>query len=167
MNYPKHVAIVPDGNRTRAKEHGKDVAEAYMTSYEKAVELIQYTFTNTDVKVFTLRGLSTENAQKRPKEEFDFLMTMYKIVEEDLDGFMNEHKVNFKVIGDLNGITDDFRNYLVAKQQRNTYDSDRYFVFAINYGGRNEIVRGIHKLAEEGKDMTQINEEDISNALDL
>jgi len=101
MNYPKHVAIVPDGNRTRAKANGKTVAEAYMISYEKAVELIQYTFIKTDVKVFTLRGLSTENAKKRPKEEFDFLMTMYKIVEEDLDEFLAANKINFKAIGDL------------------------------------------------------------------
>lgn len=148
MNYPKHVAIVPDGNRTRAKEHNLTPADAYMLSYEKAVELIRYTFTQTDIKVFTLRGLSTENAQKRPKEEFDFLMRMYQIVEEDLDEFMHEHKVNFKAVGDLSGITDDFREYLLAKQAKNTYDSDRYFVFAINYGGRDEIVRGIQKLAK-------------------
>ncbi len=55
MHYPKHVAIIPDGNRTRAKANGKDTAEAYMISYEKAVNLIQYIFTQTDVKVFTLR----------------------------------------------------------------------------------------------------------------
>lgn len=167
MQYPKHVAIIPDGNRTRAKANDKTVAEAYMISYERALELIVYTFTETDVKIFTFRGLSTENAKKRPKEEFDFLMTMYKIVEEDLDGFMKEHEVNFKVIGDLSGITDDFRDYLVAKQKRNTYNSDRYFTFAINYGGRDEIVRGIRKLAEEKKDLTTVTEEDISNNLDL
>ena len=138
MQYPKHVAIIPDGNRTRAKANDKTVAEAYMISYEKAIELIIHTFTQTDVKVFTLRWLSTENGQKRPKEEFDFLMTMYKIVEEDLDEFLEEHKVNFKVIGNLSGVTDDFREYLVAKQERNTYNTDRYFVFAINYGGRDE-----------------------------
>ncbi len=138
-----------------------------MTSYEKAIELIVHTFTETDVKVFTLRGLSTENAKKRPKEEFDFLMTMYKIVEEDLDGFLKEHKVNFKVIGDLEGITDEFREYLIAKEQRNTYNSDRYFVFAINYGGRDEIVRGIKTLAKEGKDLTMITENDITQSLDL
>lgn len=138
-----------------------------MTSYEKAIELIVHTFTETDVKVFTLRGLSTENAKKRPKEEFDFLMTMYKIVEEDLDGFLKEHKVNFKVIWDLEGITDEFREYLIAKEQRNTYESDRYFVFAINYGGRDEIVRGIKTLAKEGKDLTMITENDITQSLDL
>lgn len=94
-------------------------------------------------------------------------MTMYKIVEEDLDGFLKEHKVNFKPIGDLDGITDDFREYLLHKQEKNTYDTDRYFIFAINYGGRDEIVRGVRKLAEEKKDLTQITEEDISTSLDL
>lgn len=167
MEYPKHVAVIPDGNRTRAKANNKTVAEAYMISYEKAIELIVHTFTETDVKVFTLRGLSTENAKKRPKEEFDFLMTMYKIVEEDLDGFLKEHKVNFKVIGNLEGITDEFREYLIAKEQRNTYESDRYFVFAINYGGRDEIIRGIKTLAKEGKDLTMITEDDITQSLDL
>lgn len=167
MEYPKHVAIIPDGNRTRAKINGKTVPEAYMISYERALELIVYTFTKTEVKIFTLRGLSTENAKKRPKEEFDFLMNMYKIVEEDLDEFMKEHKINFKVIGDLEGITDDFRDYLTAKQRRNTYDSDRCFIFAINYGGRDEIVRGIKKLAATGKDLSKITEEEISASLDL
>jgi undecaprenyl diphosphate synthase len=167
MNYPKHVAIIPDGNRTRAKANNKTVAEAYMISYERALELIVHTFTQTDVKVFTLRGLSTENAKKRPKEEFDFLMTMYKIVEEDLDEFMKEHKINFKAIGDLSGITEDFKEYLLAKQERNTYDTERTFVFAINYGGRDEITRGIRKLAEEKKDLTIITEEDITKSLDL
>ena len=92
---------------------------------------------------------------------------MYKIVEEDLDEFMKEHRINFKAIGDLSWITDDFREYLLAKQERNTYDTDRYFIFAINYGGRDEIVRGVRKLAQEKKDMTTITEEDITWSLDL
>jgi undecaprenyl diphosphate synthase len=141
MNYPKHVAVIPDGNRTRAKEHDTSVNEAYMTSYEKGLDLIRYTFTQTDVQVFTLWGLSTENAQKRPKEEFDFLMNMYKLVEEDLDDFLMENKINFKAIGDLDGITNDFKEYLLAKEARTKCDSHRYFVFAINYGGRDEIIR--------------------------
>lgn len=167
MKYPQHIAIVPDGNRTRAKENNKTAAEAYMISYEKATELIQYIFTQTEVKIFTLRGLSTENAQKRPKEEYDFLMNMYKIIEEDLDEFLAAHQVNFKVIGDIQGIPQDFREYLLQKQQRNTYNSDKYFIFAINYGGRDEIVRGIQNLAKTGIDMTTITEDNISNALDL
>ena len=167
MHYPKHVAIIPDGNRTRAQLHDKSVAEAYMLSYEKALDLIRYTFTQTEVEIFTLWGLSTENGMKRPKEEFDFLMNMYKLVEEDLDEFMHEHQINFQVIGNLSGITDDFREYLLAKQKRNTYPTNKFFIFAINYGGRDEIVRGIHSLAEQGIDLQHISEEEISKALDL
>ena len=167
MHYPKHVAVIPDGNRTRAKLHEKSVAEAYMTSYEKALDLIRYTFTETEVQVFTLRGLSTENGVKRPKEEFDFLMNMHKLVEEDLDDFLHEHQINFKPIGNFDGITQDFKEYLLAKQQRNTYPTNKYFVFAINYGGRDEILRGIHKLAQQGTDMNTIDEATISQALDL
>ena len=55
----------------------------------------------------------------------------------------------------------------MAKQKRNTYDTDRHFVFAINYGGRDEIVRGIRKLAQEKKDLTIVTEEDITKSLDL
>lgn len=167
MNYPKHVAVIPDWNRTRAKANDKSVAEAYMISYERGLDLIRYTFTNTDIKVFTLRGLSTENAQKRPKEEFDFLMNMYKLIDDDLDDFLMANKINFKAIWDFNWITDDFKQYLLDKTERTKCDSDRYFVFGINYGWRDEIIRWIKKLESENFDLSKITENDLSRSLDL
>lgn len=167
MIYPKHVAIIPDGNRTRAQENSKDLPEAYMLSYQRGVELIKHSFTNTDIKIFTMRWLSTENTLNRPKEEFDFLMTMYKLIDDDLDNFLIANKINFKTIGDLNGISEGFREYLIAKEERTKNESDRYLVFAINYGGRDEILRGIKKLSEQKYDFSQIKEADLSNALDL
>lgn len=167
MHYPKHLAVIPDGNRTRAKANNKDVGEAYMISYEKGLHLIEYTFTHTETKVFTLRGLSTENAKKRPKEEFDFLMNMYKIIGSELDDFLIANKVNFRTIGDLNGITDGFKEYLREKEAKCRCDSDRYCVFALNYGGRDEIIRGIQKLAEQNTDFHHVTEDQISGALDL
>lgn len=167
MQYPKHVAIIPDGNRTRAKENNVSIQEAYLLSYQRGVELIQYTFTQTDIKVFTLRWLSTENAHKRPKEEFDFLMNMYKLIDEDLDTILLENKVNFKRIGNPAGITEDFKKYLEDKEAKTKCDSDRYFVFALNYGGRDEIIRGIHTLAAQWVDLTQVSETQLSQALEL
>ena len=55
MQYPKHVAIIPDGNRTRASQNQVDIQEAYMISYQRAVELVEYTFTQTDIQVCTVR----------------------------------------------------------------------------------------------------------------
>ena len=167
MHYPRHVAVIPDGNRTRAKENNKSIQESYLLSYQRGVELVQYTFTQTDTKVFTLRWLSTENAQKRPAEEFDFLMTMYKLVDEDLDEILMTNKVNFKWIGNPQGITQDFREYLDAKTVKCQCDSDKYFIFAINYWGRDEIVRGIQKIATQWVDLKTITEEQISQSLEL
>jgi undecaprenyl diphosphate synthase len=167
MQYPKHVAIIPDGNRTRAKENNVSVQEAYLLSYQRGVELIQYTFTQTDIKVFTLRWLSTENAQKRPKEEFDFLMNMYKLVDEDLDNILLENHVNFKRIGNPDGITEDFKTYLLEKETKTKCNSDKYFIFALNYGWRDEILRGIQSLAQQWADLTQVSEEQLSKAMDL
>lgn len=167
MQYPKHVAIIPDGNRTRAKENNKSVQEAYMISYQRWVELIEYTFTQTDISVFTLRWLSTENAQKRPAEEYNFLMTMYKLIDEDLDNILLKNKVNFKRIGNPDGITEDFKAYLDEKTKKCACDSEKYFVFAINYGWRDEIIRGIHTLAEQWVDMKSLDEDTLSKSLDL
>lgn len=167
MHYPTHVAVIPDGNRTRAKENNKSVQEAYLISYQRGVELVQYTFTQTTTKIFTLRWLSTENAQKRPAEEFDFLMAMYTLVDDDLDKILIDNKVNFKWIGNPDGITQDFKEYLDSKVTKCQCDSDKYFIFAINYGGRDEIIRGIQKLSTQWTDLQTITEEQISQSLEL
>jgi len=167
MIYPKHVAIIPDWNRTRAKANNKTIPEAYMISYQKWVELIKYTFTQTDIKIFTLWWLSTENTNKRPKEEFDFLMNMYKLIDDDLDTVLIENQVNFKRIWNPDWITPDFKEYLDHKIEKTKCNSDKYFVFAINYWWRDEIIRGIQNLNKNNFDFWLIKEEDLSNALDL
>ena len=167
MEYPTHTAVIPDGNRTRAKENNTSVQEAYMISYQRGVELVEYTFTQTPTKIFTLRWLSTENAQKRPAQEFDFLMKMYKLVDDDLDQILIQNNVNFKRIGNPDGITDDFKEYLDQKVEKCRCDSDKYFIFAINYGWRDEIIRAIHTQAKKWTDMKTIDEQTLSSAMDL
>jgi undecaprenyl diphosphate synthase len=167
MTTPKHVALIPDGNRTRAKENNKWIEEAYRISYQRGVDIINYTFTNTDVKVFTLRGLSTENANKRPPEELDFLMNMYKQVDSSLDKILEKNEVNFKRIWNPNGISEGFKNYLEEKSKKMKFNTDKYFVFGINYWWRDEIIRAIQKTAEQNKDLTKITEEELSSNLDL
>lgn len=167
MHYPKHVAVIPDGNRTRAKENNVSIPEAYWVSYQKGVDMLEYTFTNTDVSVFTLRGLSTENTAKRPQEEYDFLMNMYKQVDSKLDEILEKNQINFMRIGNPAWVTDGFKNYLNEKKTRFSYPTNKRFVFAINYGWRDEITRGIQKLAQQGMDLSNVTEEDITAALDL
>jgi len=167
MNYPKHVAIIPDWNRTRAKENNVSIPEAYWISYQKWIDLLEYTFTNTDIQVFTLRWLSTENTAKRPQEEYDFLMNMYKQIDSKLDEILEKNQINFMWIWNPAWVTDWFKNYLDEKIKRFSYKTNKRFVFGANYWWRDEITRGIQKLAEQGKDLRSITEEDITDSLEL
>jgi len=167
MNYPKHVAIIPDWNRTRAKEHNVSIPEAYRLSYKNGIDMLEFTFENTDVEVFTLRGLSTENTAKRPQEEYDFLMNMYKQIDGRLDAVLAKNQINFKWIGNPAGVTNWFKNYLDEKSKRFVYPNDKRFVFAINYWWRDEITRWIQDLAKQWKDLSNITEKDITKSLDL
>lgn len=53
MQYPKHISIIPDGNRTRAIKQGLSVFEGYIQSVYKGVELIKYIFTTTPITVLS------------------------------------------------------------------------------------------------------------------
>jgi len=136
-------------------------------SYQKWVDLLEYTFENTDIQVFTLRWLSTENASKRPKEEFDFLMNMYKEVGDKLDQILTKNQVNFKWIGNPDWITQWFKDYLDERQEKLKFPTDKYFVFGINYGWRDEILRGIKNLKNQNIDFDKIAEEDLTKSMDL
>jgi undecaprenyl diphosphate synthase len=95
------------------------------------------------------------------------LMNMYKLIDDDLDEVLIENQVNFKRIWNPDWITSDFKEYLDAKTQRTKCDSDKYFVFAINYWWRDEILRWIKKLTEDKFDFSKITEQDITGALEL
>lgn len=54
MNYPQHVAIIPDGNRTWAKENGKIKMSGHLEGFKRMVEIAEHVFTKTPIKVLTV-----------------------------------------------------------------------------------------------------------------
>lgn len=94
-------------------------------------------------------------------------MNLYKIIDTELDDFMLANKINFRWIGNPDWITEWFRNYLDEKVKKTKCESDKFVIFAINYGGRDEIVRWLKKLGKEWFDFSTITEKDISNSLEL
>lgn len=168
----KHLAIIPDWNRTWAKKNWKTTFEGYMYSVDVAIKLIKHVFEKTDIDVFTGWGMSTENVKNRPSYEIDFLFWMFKKCGEMLDEFMLQKKINFVWIGNREWISKDFLDYLENKS-KNFYfpESEKKLVFAINYGWKDEITRGVRKYIQnnlENKDaLSNISIEDISKNMDL
>ncbi len=118
MQYPRHIALIPDGNRTRAKEKGKAGIEGHFEGFERATEIASYLFSSTPVEVFTLRGLSTENLKERSEMELAYLFELYKKVTEALYDIMRTHQVNFRVAGDKSQLPSDLVNFFGSKRAR-------------------------------------------------
>ena len=167
MNYPKHVAIIPDGNRTRSKEQWVGEGEGHLLWIQRGIDILRHTFTHTPIDVVTWRWLSTENTLQRKPEEIERLVEMYKVSGDALDDFMNKHQINYRRIGNSDWLPDHFVQYMRDKQKRFSFDTPKTIVFAINYGGRDEIIRAVQKLVSQGTSQENITQESLSKACDL
>ena len=165
---PNHIAIIMDGNGRWAKKRflpKKMGHRAGADALKKIVEKLQ----NTDIKHITVYAFSTEN-WKRSKEEVDDLMLLLK---EYIAQYIKENdKGNVKIdtIGDLSALTEDLRNDILKLEEISANKTGINLHIAINYGGRDEIIRAMKKMyadIKSGKmDIDNICEEKFSNYLD-
>ena len=70
MKAPQHIAFIPDGNRTWAKQRGLDQFIGHLEGFRRMMELAIHIFTKSETKVFTLWGLSTENLAKQKEYRY-------------------------------------------------------------------------------------------------
>jgi len=166
---PEHIAIIMDGNRRWAKKMGLDANEGHAVGRDILEQVLDW-WEDIGSKVLTVYAFSTENL-KRSSEEVNFLLSK---MAEELNRLVEEPRIHktrtrVRVIGDLSLLTEDVRKAAVRLTERTKNYSDRSFNLAIGYGGRQEIINGIKKLAEdvkEGKiDSSKINEELFSKYL--
>lgn len=164
---PKHIAIIMDGNRRWAKEKGLDYRLGHKEGAEALRRIAKYA-NKLGVKYLTVYAFSTEN-WKRTKEEVGALMLLLqKYLEEFLssDDFENIKVNMLGNIADLDTGLQKSINKIIEKTKNNT---GLVLNIAFNYGGRDEIVRAVRKIAEEVKEnkinVEDIDEQTISNSL--
>ena len=162
---PVHVGIIMDGNgrwakqrnlpRTSGHKEGLDVAKAIVKA---AAEI--------GIKYVTLYTFSTEN-RKRAQEEVGFLMNLIRGHLRAEFQFYKQNGIRIKHLGDLSGLPEDVQTEIKKAMEETADFTGLTVVLAINYGGRDEIVRGVKKLLSEGKSISDITESDISNSFDI
>ena len=152
------MAVIPDWNRTWAKEHWKMSLEWHLEWFQRCIELAHHIFENTTIDVFTLWWLSTENLKNRAEAELLYLFDLYKKITESLYEMMRKYHVNFRVAGDLTKLPDHLVNFLKEKMSEFKYeDSNKAFVLAVNYGWQDEILRAVKSLSESGDEVSKEN----------
>ncbi len=159
MNNLQHIAIIMDGNGRWAKNRGKIRTFGHKTGARKVIEITKEA-SNLGLKYLTLYAFSTEN-WKREKSEVDFLMKLLsQFLKNELKTLM-ENSVKFRAIGDISKFSKNLQD-VIAKTIEKTKNNDGLTqILAVNYGSKDEIIRGIKKLQFENA-----NENSLSEALD-
>lgn len=163
-NVPQHVAIIMDGNGRWAKAQGKPRSFGHLRGTEN-VRNIAIKANDLGVKVLTLYAFSTEN-WKRPAEEVNYLMGLPKIfIDRYIDELM-EKGIKISMIGDIEQIPSETRKVLERAFEKTRNNENMTLVFALNYGGRKEIVDGINRYVNQLEDRDHIlTEEEFSRYL--
>jgi undecaprenyl diphosphate synthase len=168
LKMPNHVAIILDGNGRWAKSKGMPRNYGHVQG-AKTVETICEEAYRMGIQYLTVYAFSTEN-WNRPKDEVEALMKLLRNYMKTCLQTAKKNRMCVRVIGDKTGLDADIRTR-IAELEEATKDNDGlHFQIAINYGGRDELVRAVKKMAGklESGELTaeQITEETLGGCLD-
>ncbi len=159
---PSHIAIIMDGNGRWATKRGLPRNSGHREGV-RAIERTINACLKYGIKYCTFFAFSTEN-WKRSKEEIDGIFELLREYLKKNDNTFVEKEVKISYLGVIDPFPEDLKKALLDIMEK-TKSFDKLEVnFAINYGGRDDIVRAVNKLLQSG--YNKITESDILNALD-
>lgn len=168
QNIPQHVAIIMDGNRRWAKKRGLPFLAGHRQAAQKTIEPLVEKATDSGIKFITFWTFSTENWQ-REKKEIAGLLQIFRQALKTRVARLHKKGVRVNVIGDLSKLPSDIQEKVeefVRKTQKNQKITA---IFALNYGGRDEILRAITRMSNvlpEAGQMSNLDEGTFSSFLD-
>lgn len=149
---PRHLAIIMDGNRRFAFDHGLLVEEGHVRGKDKLEELLNWCL-EIGIRILTVYALSTENLN-RPPNELESLMDLFaeSFRQIAVDERVHKNRIRVQALGNIAALRPDVQEAIrTAEEATKEYRDYRYNV-AIAYGGREEIVDAIRRLAQKVAD---------------
>lgn len=157
----KHIAIIMDGNRRWAKEHGLPTA----IGHKKGVDALKKTLIGCSkfgIKYLTVYAFSTENWNRSP-EEVNFLMDLLgQTIKNELKE-LHENNVVITFIGDTTKLNNKLQKILKEAVDKTRNNTGVNLQIAFNYGSRAEIVRAVQNIIDSGE--KNVTEDLISKQL--
>ena len=168
MNVPNHIAIILDGNGRWAKAKGMPRGYGHIKGCAN-LEQVCYDIKDLGVKYLTVYAFSTEN-WKRSREEVDGLMKLFRSYLKKCIKISRDNKMRIKIIGDISAFAPDIQESIRNLEEFSKDYDELYFQIAMNYGSRDEITRGMRRMAQDVADgkvsPEEITEDRISSYLD-
>ncbi|MDF2567919.1 MAG: undecaprenyl diphosphate synthase [Oscillospiraceae bacterium] len=163
---PKHVGIIMDGNGRWAKLRGLPRYAGHKIGANTFKKIVRYC-NNIGIKYLTVYAFSTEN-WKRPKEEVDGILKLLDTYLDDAENYKADN-VRTRFIGDVDSLGEVFKQKIKKTEEMSENFTGLTLNIAFNYGGRNEIIQAIKKIADSHKigelSLDDINESLVSDCL--
>lgn len=141
----KHIAIIMDGNRRWARKNKREVLFGHRVAAKKTIEPIIDHVRSLGIPYLTLWAFSTENWRRDPEEVRGLLNLFREGLEEQGEKFVKK-RIRLNVIGDYKAFPADIVKLTEYYLEKTADFSDFTVTFAINYGGRDELIRAMGKL---------------------
>ena len=159
---PTHIAIIMDGNGRWAKKRSLPRTAGHAAGSKNFKDIARYC-NKIGLKYLTVYAFSTEN-WKRPKEEVDNIMNIFKDYLEDAKNFKDEN-IKVRFIGDRSVLDPDIIRLMKEAEDASADATGLKLNIAINYGGRDEIVHAVKDIVKSGISADDITEQTISEHL--
>ena len=164
---PRHIAIIMDGNRRWAKAQGKPASFGHKAGAKTLEKIVRYA-NKIGLEYITVYAFSTEN-WKRTEEEVKALMTLLQSYLDDYSKRADTENIRVKILGDISALAPGMQKSIYNCMERTKDNTGVTFNIALNYGGRDELLKAVKNIAQEVKegkiDIQDISEEMISNNL--
>ena len=168
MVVPQHVAIILDGNGRWAKQHGMPRNYGH-TQGAKNVETICREAWNLGIKYLTVYAFSTEN-WNRPEDEVRALMKLLRNYMKNCMKTAEKNHMRVRVIGDISKLDPDIQKSIFRLEDFSKDQDGLNFQIAINYGSRDEMLRGMRRMLGDYKEgrfsLEELNEQRFEDYLD-
>lgn len=168
MLIPNHVAIIMDGNRRWARQNGLREIEGHKKGVDRIKELAKYA-AEIGIKSITFWAFSTENWNRDQSFLKDIFWLFRHVLNEKTEFFdyLVKNGGQLRILGDISkfptDIVEKINNYLsLPGPKKKIIDIN----FALNYGGRDELIRAIKKILNGGYSPNDINVDLVSQYLD-
>jgi undecaprenyl diphosphate synthase len=162
-NIPKHIAIIMDGNRRWARKRGLPAIEGHRNG-ALALERITEHCGKREIKILTVYAFSSEN-RNRKKEELGGLMDLLRYFIRKKREKLNKLGASLRILGDLSFFPDDLQREINKTVSLLRDNSKIHLNIALNYGGREEIVRAVKRIVESGASPDEVTEDLVEKNL--
>ena len=168
MDIPLHVGIIMDGNGRWAKQRSLIRTQGHLEGLKAAKRIVKAA-SDRGVRYLTLYAFSTEN-WKRAADEVGFIMGLVKQYLRDEMDFYRQNGIRIRHAGDAAGLPPDIAAEIAGAAADTQGFNGMQVILALNYGGRDELVRAIRRAAmrpaAQITNMAAVTEQDIAACLD-